>query len=295
MSTIQPRTAPMSLLPRRAPVVRAGGPVAPQSGNPLTSPPAARPALSVLFSSLAASVQRFFGWLTALFRGPAAPADPPLPAASRVALPPSPSSEPQVLGALPGQAAPATSAPSTRPPAQATTLDASLGLVQLDQQAAIGATVVAARGEARAQGTLALTREATDARVLYQDPTTAAEGHYTRRGDQHAVGGELAKRFEHSALAVGGEYAWSPEGDGGKVYGRWQTDQVGETVGGFRVRGGVEAGAIKVPGETWSTYAAGRLSADRGDTSLYLEGRHQGGTAFGAPETQVSVGLRMTF
>ncbi|MNY80627.1 hypothetical protein D3C86_2217590 [compost metagenome] len=52
---------------------------------------------------------------------------------------------------------------------------------------------------------------------------------------------------------------------------------------------------MKRPGQEWSTYAAGRVSAERENTSLYLEGRHQGGSGFGAPETQVSMGVRMTF
>lgn len=268
-------------------------------------------------SAFANALKGFFGWLAGLFKGPTStlqPASPPdraasaptpptaSPATASTTVPPqAPASAASLpLGALPG----ATSSPVAAPPAngqatgtsQQNTLNANLGLTQLNGQTAVAGNVAATFGDARAMGSLAMSRDATDARLLYQNPTTALEGHYTRQGDLHAVGGNVAKRFEHSSLGVGGDYNWSPRGNGGQVYGRWETDSVGETVGGFQVKGSVEAGAMKRPGERqWNSYAAGRVTAERRSTSIYVEGRHQGGPSFGAPQTQVSMGVQVKF
>lgn len=134
-----------------------------------------------------------------------------------------------------------------------------------------------------------------NAQASYQDPTTAAGVRYAQDNETRAVGGFVDKRLPHSTLSLGGDYLWSPQGDGGRAYGRWQSDPIGEPVGGFRVRGGVEAGALKLPGQDWSTYAAGRITAEKDNAALFTEINHQAGPGFSHPDTSIKFGGQFRF
>lgn len=129
----------------------------------------------------------------------------------------------------------------------------------------------------------------------YQDPTTEAGLRYAQDNDVRSAGGYLNKRLPHSALSLGADYLWSPLGNGGRAYGRWQSDAIGETVGGFQVRGGLEAGAVKLPGQEWSTYAAGRVTAEKDNAALFTEINHQAGPGFSRPDTSIKFGAQFRF
>jgi hypothetical protein len=133
------------------------------------------------------------------------------------------------------------------------------------------------------------------ANLGYQAPTLAAEAHYVQNGDMHAAGATVDKRFDHSALGLGAEYLWRGNQDGGRVYGRWQSDAVGETVAGYQVRGSIEGGALKQPGESWAPYAAGRVTAEKENSALFLEARQSMPMGGRSPETQVMAGLQFRF
>ncbi len=131
--------------------------------------------------------------------------------------------------------------------------------------------------------------------AAYQDPTTEAGLRYSQEDDLRAAGGFVNKRLPHSTVALGADYLWSPAGDGGRAYGRWQSDAIGEQVGGFTVRGGLEAGALKLPGQDWSTYAAGRVTAEKANAALFTEINHQAGPGFNRPETSLKFGAQFRF
>lgn len=149
----------------------------------------------------------------------------------------------------------------------------------------------------QAAGALVAGPEGTSAQagVAIANPTTRASVQYQRDGATQAVGGQLEHRLPHSVLGVGGDYRWSPEGDGGRVYGRYQTDPIGERIGGWTVRGGLEAGAMKLPGQEWNGYAAGRVSADRDNASLFLQVDQRFGPSSLGGSPGVMVGAQFRF
>ncbi|HEY9856629.1 MAG TPA: hypothetical protein V6D05_12880 [Stenomitos sp.] len=134
-----------------------------------------------------------------------------------------------------------------------------------------------------------------NAEAAYRDRTTEAGIRYDQDNDRKSLGGYVNKALPHSSLALGGDYLWSPEGNGGRAYGRWQSDAIGEQVGGFTVKGALEAGAVKLPGQDWSTYAAGRVTAEKDNAALFAEINHQAGPGFAQPDTTLKFGAQFRF
>lgn len=173
------------------------------------------------------------------------------------------------------------------------------GLHQGDRTALSGqlAAAVGKDGMLRAQGAYERTPDATRAALeaRYTDATTDLGVRYTQENAAHAVGAHLDKRFAHSTLAIAGEVQVSPEGEGGKVFGRWQTDAVGERAFGYQIRGEMEAGAVKQPGQDWNTYASGRIVGEKENASFFVGVQHQQGPMVSRPQTSVNAGLQFRF
>lgn len=131
--------------------------------------------------------------------------------------------------------------------------------------------------------------------AAYQDPTTEAGLRYAQENEMRVAGGYLNKSLPHSKLSLGADYLWSPQGDGGRAYGRWQSDAIGETVARFKVKGALEAGAVKLPGQDWSTYAAGRVTAEKDNAALFAEVDHRAGPGFSRPDTTLKFGAQFRF
>lgn len=173
------------------------------------------------------------------------------------------------------------------------------GVVTKDSALVAGevAARVGQEGALRAAGLYRKDAEGVHANLqaAYQDPTTEAGLRYAQDGATRAAGGYLNKRLPHSSLALGADYLWSPEGDGGRAYGRWQSDAIGENVGGFAVKGAVEAGALKLPGQDWNTYATGRVTAEKANAALFAEIEHKAGPGFSQPDTALKFGAQFRF
>lgn len=173
------------------------------------------------------------------------------------------------------------------------------GLHHNDRTAVAGqlAAQVGQDGRLTASGLYEQTSEAARASVTagYQDRTTDASLRYMQENDTRYVGGSLDKRFEHSTLGIGGDYISNAQGDGGRLYGRWKTDEVGPRALGYQIRGEMEAGALKMPGQDWNTYAAGRIVGEKENSSFFLGVQHQQGPMFSRPETSINAGFQIRF
>lgn len=159
------------------------------------------------------------------------------------------------------------------------------------------AAAIGQDGMLRAQGAYErrpeTTRAALEAR--YTDATTDLGVRYAQENATRTVGAHLDKRFAHSTLAIAGELQLSPEGEGGKAYGRWQTDAIGERAFGYQIRGEMEAGAVKQPGQDWNTYASGRIVGEKENASFFVGVQHQQGPRVSHPQTSVNAGLQFRF
>lgn len=131
--------------------------------------------------------------------------------------------------------------------------------------------------------------------AAYQAPKTEAGLRYAQDDEMRAAGAYLNRQLPHSSLSLGADYLWSPQGDGGRAYGRWQSDAIGERVAGFTVKGAVEAGAVKLPGQDWNTYAAGRVTAEKDNAALFAEIDHKAGPGFSQPDASLKFGAQFRF
>lgn len=169
-----------------------------------------------------------------------------------------------------------------------------------DGKTAIAGTLQAKVGTAgtlQAEGALLHDSEGSHGRaeLSLSDPSTRLALSYQQDGLTHAAGGTLTVQGSHSVLGMGGDFAWSPEGDGGRLYGRWQSDAIGEQIGGFTVRGALEAGALKMPGQDWRGYAAGRVTAEKDNAALFVQVDQGMGQGFGRAGAGVTFGAQLRF
>jgi hypothetical protein len=173
------------------------------------------------------------------------------------------------------------------------------GVHQGDRQALTGqvAAQIGQDGRLLASASYEKTTETTRAALAarYTDATTEAGLRYLRENDVQTLGASLDKRYAHSTLGVAAEVLKGPAGEGGRLYGRWKTDAIGERAFGYQIRGEVEAGAMKAPGQDWNTFASGRIVGEKENASFFVGLEHQQGPVFDQPQTRVNAGVQIRF